>query len=54
MLRFSLEVIRIDKITNEYVRGTAEVEWLEDKVRAAKLRCCGPAQRIVDILEKRC
>ena len=31
MLRFSLGVTRMDKIRNEYIRGTAQVESLERK-----------------------
>lgn len=31
MLRFSFGVTRMDKITNEYMRGTAQGEQFEDK-----------------------
>lgn len=39
------------KIRNEQIRGTAQVEWLGDKVREARLRWFG---RIVDISDKGC
>ncbi|KAK3533098.1 hypothetical protein QTP70_006780 [Hemibagrus guttatus] len=45
MLRFSLGVTRLDRIRNEYIRGTAHVGRLEDKVREARLRCFGHVQR---------
>ncbi|MCI4395558.1 hypothetical protein PGIGA_G00182000 [Pangasianodon gigas] len=45
MLRFSLEVTRLDRIRNEYVRGTAHVGRLGDKVREARLRWFGHVQR---------
>ncbi|KAK3557864.1 hypothetical protein QTP86_003257 [Hemibagrus guttatus] len=38
MLRFSLGVTRLDRIRNEYIRGTAHVGRLGDKVREARLR----------------
>ncbi|KAK3525896.1 hypothetical protein QTP70_010950 [Hemibagrus guttatus] len=38
MLRFSLRVTRLDRIRNEYIRGTAHVGRLGDKVREARLR----------------
>lgn len=37
-LRFSWGVTRRDKIRNEYIRGTAQVEQFEDKVREARWR----------------
>ncbi|KAK3507290.1 hypothetical protein QTP70_013546 [Hemibagrus guttatus] len=40
MLRFSLGVTRLDRIRNEYIRGTAHVGRLGDKVREARLRRC--------------
>ncbi|KAK3568864.1 hypothetical protein QTP86_018964 [Hemibagrus guttatus] len=45
MLQFSLGVTRLDRIRNEYIRGTAHVGRLEDKVREARLRWFGPVQR---------
>ncbi|KAK3549270.1 hypothetical protein QTP70_034481 [Hemibagrus guttatus] len=36
MLRFSLGVTRLDRIRNEYIRGTAHVGHLGDKVREEK------------------
>ncbi|KAK3571518.1 hypothetical protein QTP86_012862 [Hemibagrus guttatus] len=45
MLRFSLGVTRLDRISNEYIRGTAHVGRLGDKVREAKLRWFGHVQR---------
>ncbi|KAK2920086.1 hypothetical protein Q8A73_002290 [Channa argus] len=38
MLRFSLGVTRMDRIRNEYIRGTAHVRCFGDKVREARLR----------------
>ncbi|KAK3518442.1 hypothetical protein QTP70_000659 [Hemibagrus guttatus] len=45
MLRFSLGVTRLDRIRNEYIRGTAHVGRLGDKVREARLRWLGHVQR---------
>ncbi|KAK3551037.1 hypothetical protein QTP70_011510 [Hemibagrus guttatus] len=45
MLRFSLGVTRLDRIRNEYIRGTAHVGRLGDKVRQARLRWFGHVQR---------
>ncbi|KAK3567165.1 hypothetical protein QTP86_011304 [Hemibagrus guttatus] len=45
MLRFSLGVTRLDRIRNEYIRGTAHVGCLGDKVREARLRWFGHVQR---------
>ncbi|KAK3532154.1 hypothetical protein QTP86_009025 [Hemibagrus guttatus] len=45
MLRFSLGVTRLDRIRNEYIRGTAHVGHMEDKVREARLRWFGHVQR---------
>ncbi|KAK3513051.1 hypothetical protein QTP70_000209 [Hemibagrus guttatus] len=45
MLRFSLGVTRWDRIRNEYIRGTAHVGRLGDKVREARLRWFGHVQR---------
>ena len=38
MLRFSLGVTRMDKIRNEYIRGTAQVGKFGEKTREARLR----------------
>ncbi|KAK3507817.1 hypothetical protein QTP70_000891 [Hemibagrus guttatus] len=55
MLRFSLGVTRLDRIRNEYIRGTAHVGRLGDKVREARLRWFGHVQRrdseYIEILE---
>ena len=45
MLRFSLGVTRLDKIRNEYIRGTAQVGRFGEKTRDARLRCCGHLRR---------
>ncbi|KAK3516274.1 hypothetical protein QTP70_008651 [Hemibagrus guttatus] len=45
MLRFSLGVTRLDNIMNEYIRGTAHVGRLGDKVRGARLRWFGHVQK---------
>ncbi|KAK3513205.1 hypothetical protein QTP70_009746 [Hemibagrus guttatus] len=45
MLRFSFGVRRLDRIRNEYIRGTAHVGRLGDKVREARLRWFGHVQR---------
>ncbi|KAK3532766.1 hypothetical protein QTP86_028145 [Hemibagrus guttatus] len=45
MLRFSLAVTRLDRIRNEYIRGTAHVGRFGDKVREARLRWFGHVQR---------
>ncbi|KAK3522456.1 hypothetical protein QTP86_011802 [Hemibagrus guttatus] len=45
MLRFSLGVARLDRIRNEYIRGTAHVGRLGDKVKEARLRWFGHVQR---------
>ncbi|KAK3572660.1 hypothetical protein QTP86_001628 [Hemibagrus guttatus] len=45
MLRFSLGVTRLDRIRKEYIRGTAHVGRLEDKVRETRLRWFGHVQR---------
>ena len=37
MLRFSLGVSRLDRIRNDYIRGTAKVGKFEDRVREARL-----------------
>ena len=38
MFRFSLGVTRMDKIRNEYIRGTAQVRTFGEKTRQARLR----------------
>ena len=43
MLRSSLGVTRMDKIRNEYIRGTANVGRFEEKTRGARLRWYGHA-----------
>ncbi|KAK3548023.1 hypothetical protein QTP70_002688 [Hemibagrus guttatus] len=60
MLRFSLGVTRLDRIRNEYIRGTAHVGRLGDKVREARLRWFGHVQRrerkgreLADMMERR-
>ncbi|KAK3573364.1 hypothetical protein QTP86_024124, partial [Hemibagrus guttatus] len=45
MLRFSLGVTRLDRIRNKFIRGTAHVGRLGDKVREARLRWFGHVQR---------
>ncbi|KAK3515015.1 hypothetical protein QTP70_003237 [Hemibagrus guttatus] len=45
MLKFSLGVTRLDRIRNEYIRGTAHVGRLGDKVREARLRWFGYVHR---------
>ncbi|KAI5627659.1 hypothetical protein C0J50_8434, partial [Silurus asotus] len=45
MLRFSLEVTRMDKIRNEFIRGTACVGCFGDKVSETRLRWFGHVQR---------
>ena len=41
ILRFSLGVTRVDRIRNEYIRGTAHVRKLGEKVREARLKWFG-------------
>ncbi|KAK3531918.1 hypothetical protein QTP70_034419, partial [Hemibagrus guttatus] len=45
MLRFSLGVTRLDRIRDEYIRGTAHVGHMGDKVREARLRWFGHVQQ---------
>ena len=49
MLRFSLGVTRMDKIRNEYIRGTAQVGRFGEKTREARLRWYGHILRKDDI-----
>lgn len=51
MLRFLLEVTRMDRIRKKHFRRTAQVEWFGDKLREARLKWFGHVQRrIVDVL----
>ncbi|KAK3533240.1 hypothetical protein QTP70_013659 [Hemibagrus guttatus] len=52
MLRFSLGMTRLDRIRNEYIRGTAHVGRLGDKVREARLRWFGHVQRRESVCEQ--
>ena len=45
MLRFSLGVIRMDNIRNEYIRGTAQVGRFGEKTRESRLRWYGHVLR---------
>ena len=45
MLRFSLGVTRMDKIRNEYIRGTTQVGRFGDKTREARLMWYGHLRR---------
>ena len=45
MLRFSLGATRMDKIRNEYIRGTAQVGRFGEKTREARLRWYGHVLR---------
>ena len=45
MLRFSLGVTRMDKITNEYILETAQVRWFGEKTREARRWWFGYIQR---------
>ena len=45
MLRVSLGVARMDKIRNEYIRGTAQVGSFGEKTREARLRRYGHIRR---------
>ena len=45
MLRFSLGVTRMDKIRNEYIRGTAQVGKFGEKTREARLGWYGHLRR---------
>ena len=45
MVRWTLGVIRKDKIRNKYVRGTAKIVKLGDKLRNPRLRWYGHVKR---------
>ena len=45
MVRWALGVTRKDKIRNEYMRGTAKIANLGDKLRNARLRWYGHVKR---------
>ena len=45
MVRLALGVTRKDKIRNEYLRGTAKIAKLGDKLRNARLRWYGPVKK---------
>ena len=45
MLRFSLGMTRMDKIRNQYIRGTAQVGKFGEKTRQAGLQWFGRVQR---------
>ena len=45
MLRFAMGVMRKDKIINEHIRSTIEVEWLGMKMREGRLRWYGHVMR---------
>ena len=45
MLRFSLGVTRMDRISSEIIRETKQTGRLIEKAREARLRCFGHAQR---------
>ena len=45
LVRWTLDVTRKDKIKNEYVRGTAKIAKLGDKLRGTRLRWYGHVKR---------
>ena len=53
MVRWALGVTRKDKIRNEYVRGTAKIAKLGEKLRNARLRWYGHIKRREDYVGKR-
>ena len=54
MVRWELGVTRTNKIRNEYVRGTAKIAKLEDKLRNLRLRWYGHVKkRVEDYVGKR-
>ena len=48
MLRFSLGVTRLDKIRNEYIRGTAQAGRVGEKTQEARLGWYGHVRRKYD------
>ena len=44
MLRLCLGVTRMDKLRNEYIRGTAHVRCFGEKIREVRLRWIGHVQ----------
>ena len=44
-MRWALSVTRKDKIKNEYVRGTAKIAKLGNKLRGTRLRWYGQLDR---------
>ena len=53
MVRLALGMTRKDKIRNKYVRGTAKIAKLGDKLRNARLRWYGHVKRREDHVGKR-
>lgn len=47
-LHFSLGVMRLDKIKNEYIRGTLHICRFNDKVREVRLRWFGYVKQTFD------
>ena len=45
MLRFALDVTKMDTIRNEYIRGTAYVRRVSEKIREGRLRWYGHVMR---------
>ena len=45
MVRWALGVTRLDKIQNRYIRGTAKIAKLGDKLRSSRLRWFGHVRR---------
>ena len=45
MVRWALGVTRVDKIQNRYIRGTAKIAKLGDKLRSGRLRWYGHVRR---------
>ena len=46
MVRWALGVTRKDKIKNEYVRGTAKIAKLGEKLRGTRLRWYGRGEKV--------
>ena len=53
MVRWALGVTRKDKVRNEYVRGTAKIAKLGDKLRNARLRWHRHVKKREDFVGKR-